>query len=155
MAVRRPPVLPEFLTMIRDNDDECVIQNADLLQLADELLQAPVVMQHFAVIAIDSSPDKPIRIDSAFGAQCSADHRAAAILRFVPQLYVIAVEFSRFGRIGKLLFESGWGTVRRMRVGRVRIEKERLVAMLFQRSEERRVGKECRSGWWAGDEKKK
>src|SRR5689334_23842800 len=84
-----------------------------------------------------------------------SDHRAAAILRFVPQLYVIAVEFSRFGRIGKLLFESGWGTVRRMRVGRVRIEKERLVAMLFQRSEERRVGKECRSGWWAGDEKKK
>src|SRR5205823_796393 len=105
MAVRSPSMLPEFLAVIRDHYDERVIQHTDLLQLVDELLQAPVVMQHFAVVAVNGPVDKTVRVDSAFGAERATDYRAAAILRLVPELHVIAVEFGRLRGIGKLVFE--------------------------------------------------
>jgi len=44
--------------MIGDHHDQCVIQNPELLQLAGELLQAPIVVQDLAVVAINGLVDE-------------------------------------------------------------------------------------------------
>ena len=56
-------MLPEFLAVVRDNHDQRIVEKAELLQFPDELLQAPVVVQDFAVIAVDGPVDEAVGVE--------------------------------------------------------------------------------------------
>ena len=63
VSVRRPSVFPELFAMIGDHDNQGVVQNSELLELANQLLQAPVVVQDLAVVTIPGALNKAIGID--------------------------------------------------------------------------------------------
>src|SRR5689334_14836764 len=49
-----------------------------------------------------------------------------------PEAFVDAIEFRGVGGIGEFFLKSGWGPVRRVRIGRVRVKEERLIAVRVQ-----------------------
>src|SRR5271169_5251468 len=116
LSVSGPTVLPKFFAMVGDYDDQGVFQNPELLQLAKQLLQAPVVVEDLAVVTIDGVLDESLGIDSALKAKGAADSETAMTQGHLFQFLEIAVEIRRFGGIGEFLFESGGGPVRRVRV---------------------------------------
>jgi hypothetical protein len=78
-------MLPELLTMIGDDDDEGVVQNSELLELVDELFQAPVVVQDFAITSVDGFLDEAVGVDSIAAAHRTADDRASTVPSFVDE----------------------------------------------------------------------
>ena len=137
VAVAGPSVLPELFAMVGNDDDESVFQNPELLQLVDQLLEAPVVVKNLAVVTIDGALDELVGIDAGLSATGAADTEAAGDSWPSPQSFEIAIEIRSFGGICELLFKSGGGPVRRVRIGCVRVKEEWLIAMLCPATETR------------------
>src|SRR5215831_4823576 len=100
LSVRGPSMLPEFLAMVRDNHNQGVVENAELLQFPGQLLQAGVVVQNFAVVTVESPLDEPVGIQSITFTHRTADHSAATVAALVHQVLESSVEFSRFRGVG-------------------------------------------------------
>src|SRR5437870_8499592 len=116
LAVRGPAVLPKFLAMIGNHDNERVVQNPKLLQFVDELLQSPVVMKDLTVVPVNSFLNKAIRIDSVTCAHRAADNSSSAVPSLIDEALVEFIELRCFGRFCELLFESGGRPIRRVRI---------------------------------------
>src|SRR5579864_8415462 len=95
MAVRCPSVLPKLFAMIGDNHNQSVIDNSELLQLADKLFQARVVVQNLAVVAVHGSADETVRVNPGLPGTGSADNCPAGVLNFSTETLVVAIKFRR------------------------------------------------------------
>src|SRR5579864_4463850 len=103
MAVRCPSVLPKLFAMIGDNHNQSVIDNSELLQLADKLFQARVVVQNLAVVAVHGSADETVRVNPGLPGTGAADHCSTSVLDLSTEALVVAIKFRRLGRIRKFL----------------------------------------------------
>src|SRR5436190_5703535 len=132
MAMRGPSVFPELFAMIGDHDNQGVVQNSELLELANQLLQAPVVVQDLAVVTIPGALNKAIGIDPIVRAAGSIDHDATTVPYRALQSLAGAIEFGRLRRVSELVFEPERRPIGSVRIHCVRVNEKRLIPVPFQ-----------------------
>ena len=57
MSVARPAVIEELFAMIGDEDDQRVVENSQIAELAYQRLETTIVVRNLSVISIDCAPD--------------------------------------------------------------------------------------------------
>src|SRR5512134_3818635 len=102
MPMGRPAVLPKLLAVIGDDDQQRVVQNTELPELADKLLDAMVVVGDLGVVAVHGATPEQIRVDALAPAVFAGDRHPATLHSPVPQPRIVAVELRRLCRICEL-----------------------------------------------------